>query len=194
MTIPYLKPTTRDQARRNAIYFAEAALEGNGMGSADLDLHHAQAWSAIAMTFPEEPTYVVDDLSGVQERVVQAYTDPLHNAEGFDPREMADRNGFGDPDATAVLELPRRDPSVGVVGASGLPPGVHATVSVDAVAWDVLRLLAIRYVLGSIQRGVTVDLTDEDTGPRVWSLEFTRMPDSPIVHVSVSREGDTVTG
>ncbi|MET0416532.1 MAG: hypothetical protein ABW022_10985 [Actinoplanes sp.] len=157
MNLPFPKPTNREMARQNAIYCAEQNM-----------IDRSQAWSAIAATFPEI-------------EYVQLIADDRPEPPAVE------RLGGGtepvDPDATAVMELP----SVGHVQPSGRPEGMNGTITVDAVAWDVLRTLAIRHVLTSMAKGVTVDLMDEDTGPHVWELQFSRMPGSEIVHVSVSR-------
>jgi hypothetical protein len=52
--IPFPKPIDRDQARSNAIHFAERALEPTAHGNAEGDLRSAEVWTAIAATFPED--------------------------------------------------------------------------------------------------------------------------------------------
>jgi hypothetical protein len=54
---------------------------------------------------------------------------------------------------------------------------------VDAVAWDVLRALAARYVLSSMDKHATVDLSEHEV--ERWELKMTRMPDSGVVQVFV---------
>jgi hypothetical protein len=185
MTLPYPKPTTREMARKNAVYYAEEAARhmqpGHLIENIRANLETAKTWAAIALAFPEDPDIQV---LMVDDRPVSSYP-VLEDGPEFDPRPMAERNGFEDPDATSVMHVqPPVEPSVGHVGPSGRDGG---TIVVDPIAWDVLRALAIRYVTTSINRAVTVDLADEDTGIRGWDMQFSRMPDSSVIHVSVTR-------
>jgi hypothetical protein len=204
VNVPHPEPTTRAEARANAISLMFDRDHLHMAGHRDAHLTAAHVWSQIALTFPEEPTIVVDNYSDFPRQVMEdEYPDPVRNPNDpelepwqADTSTDVERRpqDLGDVEATMVLELPRRQPSVGHVEPSGNIGGMAPTIQVEAVAWDVLRVLAIRYVLSSIQRGVTVDLTDEDTEAVAWDLQFARMPDSPIVHVSVSRPDGNVTG
>jgi len=171
MNIPFLVPSTRQEALSNAVYYASEAdrnMEPGGvLTRVEYFLRAADAWSRIALSFPEGP-------AGSQ---LEPWKKPLPDPG---PLELL-------PDTTVAMTLPPVKPSVGHVIASGRPPGVDGTLVVDAVAWDVLRTLGIRYVLGSINKGVTIDLNEEDTEAVAWDLQFTRMPDSSVIHVSVHR-------
>lgn len=179
-TLPYPKPTTREMARSNAVYYAEEAainMQPGGMVErVRFYLEASKTWAAIASTFIDDDLVQIlaDDIP------VPGYP-PL--TDGPEPVVGVD---YADPDATSVMQAPVQ-PSVGHVNRSGRIGGMDGTLVVDAVAWDVLRTLGIRYVLGSINRGVTIDLNDEDTEAVAWELQFSRMPDSPVVHVSVNR-------
>lgn len=121
------------------------------------------AWSAIAETFP-------------------------HEEYELDPRPMAERNGFVSDD-TAILTTPGasntmvlRPSEMAPTAFEDMPPH-RGRVNVDAVAWDVLRALAARYVLSSMDKHATVDLSEHEIDR--WELKMTRMPDSGVVQVFV---------
>jgi hypothetical protein len=182
-SLPFPKPTTREMARKNAVHYAEEAASsmqpGGTVSKIQVYLEAANAWAAIAATFPfdGEDALMADDRPILDPVYLGGGTEPVDNAEGFDPRPMAERNGFTDPDTTAVMQ-----PSVAHVEATDR---TAATITVDAIAWDVLRAVAIRHVVSSMERGVTIDLDEERHS--VWALQFSRMPDSAMVHVSVNR-------
>lgn len=64
MTVPYPQPTTRAQARANAIYWAEASeaqiRAGNIAALGQASALKAQTWASIALAFPEDegPSYI----------------------------------------------------------------------------------------------------------------------------------------
>lgn len=65
--IPFPRPTTREEARSNAIYFAgEVAHRTTEHADASVTISaeaQARLWAAIAQTFPEDPTLLADDQS-----------------------------------------------------------------------------------------------------------------------------------
>lgn len=74
MTLPYPKPLTRDQARRNAIHFAEAAhacVENGQPTAANLALSQSAVWSGIAHTFPEDERIQYSDFTADDQLVAR---------------------------------------------------------------------------------------------------------------------------
>jgi len=108
------------------------------------DLLQAQVWADIARTFPEEGQSMTVELTG-DEVVVDDVSEYWRN--------LVDK---GVQRATA--------PSSGTRGAD-------TTMVVSTVAWDVLRALAIRYVLSSMDGQATVDFLDDNEENRDLTLE-----------------------
>lgn len=133
MTIPYSNPTNRHEARQNAIYYAEQA-RSDGTGR---DLLQAQVWADIASTFPEDERgqSMAIQLTG-DEVVVDDVSEYWRN--------LVDK---GVHRATV--------PGSGSYGAD-------TTMVVSSMVWDVLRELAMRYTLASMDGQAIIDFTYEE--------------------------------
>lgn len=197
LSLPYPKPTTRGQARANAIHAAESAnmeiaagaIVSVGLGYAEV----AKAWAMIADSFPyEESVMVVDDLSGMQaelmEQVAPGYVVDESLPEGHAVAGMED---YGkDPEQTIVAEDPTTAimPVIGSVAhviPSGRNPGLSGRIEVNSLVWDVLRVLAARYVRSSLNKRVSIDMTGDDL--TTGDYDLTLRMDSTVVIAEPSR-------
>ena len=151
--IPFPLAASRNEARDNAMHLARTALDVDGREITRLCML-AEVWSRIAQTFPEEqPVLAVDYGQAV---------------EDYHPYPAAD--------TTAVLQLPQKQyaDQHGLRYADG-------TVVVDGDLWHVLRVLATRYVQGSMTHTATVDLREQFES----RLTFIQNGDDPIVQAMI---------
>lgn len=154
---PFADPQNRHEARENAKWFA---VQGMYDGSL--------AWAAIAEVFSADSD--VEVMMADDQPVAQAY-DP-----GWAEKVIEDL------DDTAVIGV-----SVGAGSTAVANPSGHAldgsTIVVEAALYDVLRVLATRYVLtGLDNQPVTVDLDSPEVTRPPWSFKITRMPTSGHAH------------
>jgi hypothetical protein len=151
LSMPYPKPTTREQARKNAIHAAESAnmeiamgaQQSVGLGYAEV----AKAWAMIADSFPydTETIEVRSDDGSVT----------LYGPETSDPEQTI---VVEDP-TTAIMPVIG---SVAHVIPSGHVPHLSGRIEVNSLVWDVLRVLAARYVRSSLSKRVSIDMTGDD--------------------------------
>lgn len=174
--IPYPDATTRDMARANAIELAKHAEEAAGCPGDN--------------PFPERMT----SLALVWSRITETFPFDEYEAPGeFDPREMAERNGFSDPASTQVLSTEENyhpqpaDPLRATVNPSGVITDAPLPIAVNSDLYDVLRALAMRYVAAAPERRTMVDLAnlEEMSG---FGLEIVRIPGESTVMVLLESE------
>lgn len=171
LQLPFPEPTTREQARANAIYAAEAATTAMStpssvsFGYAEV----AKAWAMVADTFQYE-TLVVDNLADMQRQIIDKVSDPAQTVVvDTDWMVSPEQQEAIDNDTTAVLTIPHAN-AVAVVQPSGKHPGRPTAIPVDSLLYDVLRVLAARYVRSSLNKRVVLDAVGDDLTTHDYTL------------------------
>lgn len=146
MTIPFPTPENANEARGNMIYWAEmaerTAVAGAVMAPGMAAIEKAKMWAAIALTLPEaEYTELRAD-----DRVITR----LPDVSAYMPSSF--EVGSDSP-------LPEPTMHKGHIIRAGAGTS-DTTIDVDSLAWDVLRALAARYVLSSLDKQVRLTLDD----------------------------------
>lgn len=150
--IPFPHPTTRAEARGNALHWLteveRIVVPGAPQMQGESAIAKAQLWARIAETFPPDPDVDLDQTA------ILAAESPVPVAQ-----IPADRPMSPTPDDTIV--------------------------QVSSVAWDVLRVLAMRYLRASLADSVTVDLSEQELYG--FELRFVTMPDTGVVTCYLDR-------
>lgn len=158
---PFKNPGNRRQARANALHYA-ALVETIDLAGAPLQLGQdaflkAQMWSQMAFTFPED----ADDYIEL----------------------MADDQPVAVLDVQTGIHTPIMQERIAVTRSLDTQDHDRGTVTMTSDAYDVLRALAVRYVLSSLNR-VAVVQRDECENPP-WDLRMVWSPGSPSVQVMI---------
>lgn len=162
---PFKNPGNRRQARANALYYA-ALVETIDLAGAPLQLGQdaflkAQMWSQMAFTFPEDSDDDYIELMADDQSVA-----------------VLDVQTGIQSDLTKIIQE-----RIAVTRSLDEQDRARCTVTLTSDAYDVLKALAVRYVLSSLNRVAIVQRDECDNPP--WDLRMVWSPGSPSVQVMI---------